>query len=121
MNSIILMHKNPNNLYTYWTFDDNLCENFDNRNFGFSWNESRLALKVINLSLKTSFFASINDLTAQWYIDIKHPNSSYKVEIGRLFNDNFIKFCESNECYVPTNSYIYDSNKDITFKNINLL
>lgn len=121
MNFINLIYRNPNTLFTYWTLDNNLSENFDKHKFNFSWNESRLTLKITNLSLNSSFFIGINDLSNQWYIDIKHSDSIYIVELGRQFDKQFVKFCESNECYVPACSYIYESTKVIEFRNISNL
>ncbi len=121
MLEITLMYKDSTTLYTYWEFDKELQEDFDKQDFGLTWNESRLALKVINLSCNYNFILPINDLTNQWYFSVPHSNSSYRVEIGRLIGDKFIKFSESNDCYIPTACYLYKSNNKIEFNNINLM
>lgn len=127
-NKIVLLVVDPNNLFAYWEISNTKKQNFINQFGQNSWNNSKLVLKVNNITLNKTEYIEINEYANNWYIKSKQPNCIYTVEIGKLFENNlFISLASSNAASTPSNSisnnnFVYFANyKDLRkFKQLSI-
>lgn len=106
---IRIVPKDPYTLYAYWEITTSTRINFINA-FGESLlQKAKPTLRVYNLSSERFDYMEIDQDTSSCYINIKHPGSTVKVEIGNLVaQEFFISIASSNLIHMPDNRILYD-------------
>ncbi len=108
---ITLMVRDPNWIFAYWEISAAKQQEFSS-NFGQdAWNNSRSVLRVYDITGVESFNGmnandftdiSIGEYVDNWHIDMERPNSTFCVDLGRLFLDGtFITLLRSNIVQTP--------------------
>lgn len=109
---LTLMVRDPNWIFAYWEISATKQQEFDS-NFGQdAWTNSRSVLRVYDITGVAGFNGtnannytdiSINDYVDSWHIDMERPNSTFCVDLGRLFPDGtFITLLRSNIVQTPS-------------------
>ena len=106
--NIVLIVRDPYWLYTYWNITEGKFSQIRSQYGDEVINNSRLTLRVKEISGKSpdspneSFDIYPPMGTANWYVNVSKPNSSYCVEVGLLLvNNEFILIARSNVVHVP--------------------
>lgn len=106
-NYIKVIPTDPHSIYTYWEITIGTKMKFQSV-FGKNiWEQSKLVIKVNNLSTANCYFTNIEHDMYGCYININQPASIINTEIGMLVSEEFfISFAASNTVEMPNNSII---------------
>lgn len=107
-----LLVQSPTRMYAYWEVNENQANNFK-----FNYNECTPVLKITNLTMNYSYELEIDPYATNYYIDVKDVNCNYKAELGRKYNNEYVKIYESNEVTVPTSMPSNIETEEITYRN----
>ncbi len=109
---ITLMVRDPNWIFAYWEISATKQEEFRSTFGQDAWNNSRSVLRVYDITGVESFNGanandftdiSIDDFVDSWHIDMERPNTTFCVDLGRLFPDGtFITLLRSNIVQTPS-------------------
>ncbi len=107
-----LMVRDPNWIFAYWEISAAKQNEFSNQYGHDAWNNSLSILRVYDITGVEDFNGtnandftdiSIHDTVDSWHIDVARPNSSFCVDLGRLFPDGtFITLLRSNIVKTPS-------------------
>ena len=115
--TIKLLFQNPITLFIFWDVSDLDEKQFMDKYGIEAYNNSRLYLKVFNLSKGYDFELNIDPFAKSWYITNVEPDCKYKVELFRKINNENLFITSSNTLKIPTDSPCY--NNDSLFQFIN--
>lgn len=109
---MMLMVRDPNWIFAYWEISATKQQEFTNLYGAEAWNNSRSVLRVYDITGIDGFNGtnandymdiSIGDYVDSWHIDVARPNSSFCVDLGRLFPDGtFVTLLRSNIVQTPS-------------------
>lgn len=109
---MVLMVRDPNWIFAYWEISATKQQEFSNRYGAEAWNNSRSVLRVYDITGVDNFNGanandftdiSIGDYVDSWHINVARPNSSFCVDLGRLFPDGtFVTLLRSNIVQTPS-------------------
>lgn len=115
--TIKLLFQNPTTLYIFWDVADCEEQQFIDKYGIDAYNNSRLYLKLYNISKGYDFELNIDSFAKSWYINNVEPNCKYKVELFRKINNENLFITGSNMLKIPTDTPCY--NNDYGFEFIN--
>lgn len=96
---IRLLVQSPNRLYAYWEVSDDTIKNFSNA-FG-SYSDCTPALKITNDTNHYSYIIPVDPFTNNYYIHVEDTGCNYKIELGRVKNNEFKNIYTSNNVTMP--------------------
>lgn len=112
MDRMVLMVRDPNWIFAYWEISATKQQEFSNQYGADAWSSSRSVLRVYDITGIDSFNGAnandfmdipISDYVDSWHIDVARPNSTFCVDLGRLFPDGtFITLLRSNIVQTPS-------------------
>lgn len=114
--TIKLLFQNPTTLYVFWDVSDYDENQFINTYGIDTYNNSKLCLKLFNISKGYDFELNIDSFAKSWFINNVEPNCKYKVELLRKINNETIFISSSNTLQIPTDIPCYNND---TFEFIN--
>lgn len=109
---LVLMVRDPDWIFAYWEITATKEEEFK-RHYGHqAWAETRPVLRVYDVTGIGSFHGTnannymditIGDDIDSWHIEVGRPESSFCVDLGRLFPDGrFVTLLRSNIVHTPS-------------------
>ncbi|WP_347491326.1 DUF4912 domain-containing protein [Desulfoscipio sp. XC116] len=111
LDRMVLMVRDPNWIFAYWEISATKQQEFSDQYGSEAWKNSRSVLRVYDITGVDSFNGanandftdiSINDYVDSWHINVARPNSTFCVDLGRLFPDGtFITLLRSNIVQTP--------------------
>ena len=107
-----LLVQSPKRIYAYWEVNEDSI-----RDFKVDYNVCTPVLKITNITMNYSYEVKIDPYANNYYIDVKDVNCNYKVELGRRYNNEYIKVYESNEVTVPTSAPSLNEQDEIIYRN----
>lgn len=111
-----LLVQSPKRMYAYWDVSKETMSNFSKKHFDFC--NSKPVLRVINVTKNYYYDIDIDPYSNNYYIDIKDENCVYKVELGRIYNNEFADIYVSNAVTVPpSHPNLESAEEDVLFKN----
>lgn len=96
---IRLLVQSPNRMYAYWEVSDITMKNFSNH-FG-NYSDYTPALKITNNTKNYSYVIPIDPFANNYYIQVEDTGCDYKVELGRIKNNEFMNIYTSNNVTMP--------------------
>lgn len=110
-----LLLQSPKRIFAYWDISDKKIQYISKK---IDYSNSTPVLRVINLTNNYYYDIKIDPFSNNYYIDIEDENCKYKVELARVFNDDFVHILESNELTVPNSIPVgFDDDDEVLFKN----
>lgn len=109
---LVLMVRDPNWIFAYWEITATKQGEFSRQYGPNAWNSSRPVLRVYDVTGVEYFNGtnandfmdiSINDFADSWHVEVGRPNSSFCVDLGRVFPDGrFVTLLRSNIVHTPS-------------------
>lgn len=112
LDRLVLMVRDPDWIFAYWEITATKQEEF-NRQYGpHAWETTKPVLRVYDVTGIKSFSGtnannyldiSISDTIESWHIEVGRPESSFCVDLGRIFPDGrFVTLLRSNIVHTPS-------------------
>lgn len=112
LDRMVLMVRDPNWIFAYWELSATKQEDFNISYGSDAWNTSRSVLRIYDITGINNFIGTnannymdflISDYVESWHIDVSRPNSTFCVDLGRIFPDGrFITLLRSNIVQTPS-------------------
>ncbi len=96
---IRLLVQSPTRLYAYWEVSDDTI-NFFSDNFA-NYADCTPALKITNNTKNYSYVIPVDPFANNYYIQVEDTGCDYKIELGRLKNNEFMNIYTSNKVTMP--------------------
>ena len=116
--SIKLLFQNPYTLFVFWDICDADEKAFIEKYGEDSYYNSRIYLKITNISNGQVFEVDINPFAKSWYIPIHDANCKYKAELCRRINNNELSITSSNILTLPADSPNFNISDNVKFINV---
>lgn len=111
-----LLVQSPTRMYVYWEVADKTIKRFASNHL--DYNNSKPILKITNLTMNYSYEMEIDPFTTNYYIEVKDADCSYKVELGRKCQDQFVSIFASNNVTIPRSAPIFNKeSEEIIYRN----
>ena len=114
---IRLLVQSPTRMFVYWEVSDDTINYFNQKYNNYS--DCIAVLKVTNLTHNYSYQIPVSPFANNYYIEVEDAGCQYKVELGRIFKNNFVNLYTSNVATVPLDHPVYSMNNpdEIIFAN----
>jgi uncharacterized protein len=97
---LVLLPRDPHWLFSYWEITPGLEQRMEGMYP--QWKQSRLTLRVHNLTRGTQKDLELPGTADSWYFQVDDADCVYRSEIGRLLpNGFFVVMMQSNEIRTP--------------------
>lgn len=96
---IRLLVQSPKRMYAYWEVSDNTMKNFSYNLCNYA--DCTPALKITNVTKDYSYIIPIDPFANNYYIEVEDTGCEYKIELGRIKNNNFLNIYTSNNVTMP--------------------
>lgn len=97
-----LLVQSPTRMFAFWEVSDDAIKEFNSHDARYS--DSVPVLKINNKTLNYSYDIEIDPFTNNYYIEVKDPDCTYEVELGRKHKNKFINIYTSNVAQIPRSS-----------------
>jgi len=108
---MVLMVRDPNWLFAYWEITAAKQDEFSQQYGESAWSLSRPVLRVYDVTgvefngnnANNYIDFTISDYVDNWHLDVSRPNSTFCVDVGRVFPDGrFVTLLRSNIVHTPS-------------------
>ncbi len=108
---LVLMVRDPNWLFAYWEITATKQEEFNQQYGPAAWSSSRPVLRVYDITgihftgdnANNYTDITVSDHVDSWHIEVGRPNSTFCVDLGRIFPDGrFVTLLRSNIVQTPS-------------------